>query len=1009
MQLEDQVKQLQQELLRLRTQQADQTQEIALQLNSFSDKLDLLAQQVQASSTISTKHISTEQNENALATQAQQQTGEALTQEHHPAQIPAAEEVKVTETEDSAWQSATSSKSPKKTTSAWFDAQLAQLVGFIKLLLSPLLGHFGELITKASGFYRHYQAKGLGPVFLMTLAGIIAFTLGFGYLLQYSINHWLSDLGKVLLGLTAANTTIAVGIFIHHKRSGMKEFGSSIVGLGLILNYLCLYFIGPYFNLISTDFCFGLLLINTLLGYGLSFKLDTKIVAVLALLGGSLSPFMTFDSTAATSFYIPYLFIVAAASLVQTSKLRWPPLLEIAAVIHIICLELITHYLVLPFNDLNWQTITVTLIANGFFYLYTLGCLYLIGRSMLPRRLLFIPVIFMIATLYNLYQLSSYAGEIFATNALICAVLYAFSKQRTPFKPLLLLFGASFAGLAAVLLFQPSLFAQIILLEALLLLWLGTKENYLSVRTEAYVLLLIGVLTNVVQVFDKLLGHFSSHHLELSISALLSCLAIYLSISLLSKSAKRLKPAEVRLIHWLKEGLSLLIIPAFLLITSLISTQYFLNMLPLLSVGLLYLSQKDKLTLTEILAWLSLLPLVAMIAFGILDSGSLSFSDQTRTVKLARIELFAALILAYYWYKKYYQQGVLTKLAYYIQLACYLSLPLLFIPKVTRSYPEYLAIALWCSSVISVGLAKFVTHRALKFESQLITVLAILMTANYCLANLWQGLVALLIGAIVIGIIWLRYSQLNCLWRSLLGLQWSITPYYIALCLAVVTQSIAQIFTTQWQALWAITSLTLCGYFALLSQGKNSVSKLMRACLKASFSCAYYLTYLFAVAPLMLLPSSLAQSTNVLILCLCQGGALLLLALMMKTSHLGVTSHKKWLPKISLIWAWNIMLTLSYLSWSYQLAISFGAPISSILLVIHACVLMFISLQPKQTNIIRLASILFSLACLKILILDMASFGLVQKVVAFMVIGGLLLSVAYFYQKRKNQLATQCV
>jgi len=46
---------------------------------------------------------------------------------------------------------------------------------------------------------------------------------------------------------------------------------------------------------------------------------------------------------------------------------------------------------------------------------------------------------------------------------------------------------------------------------------------------------------------------------------------------------------------------------------------------------------------------------------------------------------------------------------------------------------------------------------------------------------------------------------------------------------------------------------------------------------------------------------------------------------------------------------------------------------------------------------------LFAIACAKVIFLDMANFLIIQKVIAFMLIGGILLAVSYFYQKMKNQ------
>jgi uncharacterized membrane protein len=39
-----------------------------------------------------------------------------------------------------------------------------------------------------------------------------------------------------------------------------------------------------------------------------------------------------------------------------------------------------------------------------------------------------------------------------------------------------------------------------------------------------------------------------------------------------------------------------------------------------------------------------------------------------------------------------------------------------------------------------------------------------------------------------------------------------------------------------------------------------------------------------------------------------------------------------------------------------------------------------------------------------VIFVDMASFELIQKIVAFILIGVILLTVAYFYQKAKNKL-----
>ena len=68
---------------------------------------------------------------------------------------------------------------------------------------------------------------------------------------------------------------------------------------------------------------------------------------------------------------------------------------------------------------------------------------------------------------------------------------------------------------------------------------------------------------------------------------------------------------------------------------------------------------------------------------------------------------------------------------------------------------------------------------------------------------------------------------------------------------------------------------------------------------------------------------------------------------------------------------------------------------------------MFLSLRPGCQIMLKLAAGLFAISCLKVLLLDMAAADLLQKIIVFMLIGALLLGVAYFYQKSRARLLSQ--
>ncbi|MGI2118919.1 DUF2339 domain-containing protein [Shewanella oncorhynchi] len=1049
MPLKDDVAQLKAELAQLQSLHLSQQSSLGRQLAEFSTKLETLSQQIAAEDTL------------PLTYAAQTPTLEPASVEPAPAEPNPWQQGPIPSEpwQEDPWQRKTKNTSTEQVakTEHLIQAQNQQLSDEVKLQasvqaasqfdellsqgLAAVMAPFAAVNEQVKSFYHHYQAKGLGPVFLMTVAGIITLTLGFGYLLQYSINHWFSELGKALLGFASANAIIVGGIFIRQKRAGMADFGSGIVGLGLILNYLCAYFIGPYFELIPNSASFILLLLITLAGYGLSMRLDAKVIAVIALVGGSTAPMMLLSQSYAPLLYLPYLVLIGAGALAQSRKLKWPLLLEISALLHIGCIEAFSNFIELPLGDIGGVSLLALISINAFFYLYGItGLLFTKPfthqdekHNALSHRILALPIALLAFVLLELTQFTEFAGEIFAANALICAALYwkrtgNLEKARSG---LLLVFAGSFAGFAALYLLSHDFLGLVLLLEALLLLWIGTKEELISVRAEAYVLLLMGLGLNVSSVLTGMSLLESSFIDGAPISPLsafgfpllalaLSCAALVLVIRLLTLHHTLLSTLESQLNRVLKELLSGFYVATIILAAYLLSSDYYLAILPLVSLLLLYLSAKDRLVVSEFAAWLLLLPLLFKVVEGIMLTGSFSFSAQPLMAKLARFELFIVLLLAHYWYRRHYKDALFAKAAYTMQIFCYLLLPLILLPKVIRNHWEYTAIALWLSTFMSLGLAYFVKHKSLNIEAKILTWLAVLMTASLCLIHAWQGLAALAVGALFMGFTLLRYRQLPETWRPLLQLQWQLSPYYFALVLAVIVYG----FNHSELVGIAMTALALSGYFALLIQRGLSLRGLsqrsvgqasysakfplaaeIQAAIKESYHLAYGLTLGLALLPIMLhFELTLGLNRDNASFVLIEFLSLALLARLILQHGAAIRLHRRILPLQGLKWGWHLLLALSYFMWSYSFDNMIAAPLSAILLVIHGSVLMFISLKPQNANMIRLAAGLFTLSTLKVLLLDMASFELVQKVIAFMLIGVILLTVSYFYQKARNRL-----
>ncbi|PKH02486.1 hypothetical protein CXF72_11375 [Psychromonas sp. MB-3u-54] len=202
---------------------------------------------------------------------------------------------------------------------------------------------------------------------------------------------------------------------------------------------------------------------------------------------------------------------------------------------------------------------------------------------------------------------------IFLINSLVCCV-----KEQKSLSGLLLVFAGSFAGFTALFLISLDFLGLVLLLEGLLLLGLGVKEGDQSLRMEVYVLLALGLILNINGLSDTVVSvDYDLYRFEqygfILLTLLLSTAAVLIVSVMIGKLFSEAVPSDfefkVRIIT--KELLSYSSAASCLFISNLLIADNTTHLLPLLSLLLLYLAARDKLKLTELLAWLIiLLPLI---------------------------------------------------------------------------------------------------------------------------------------------------------------------------------------------------------------------------------------------------------------------------------------------------------------------------------------------------------------------------------------------------------------
>lgn len=122
-------------------------------------------------------------------------------------------------------------------------------------------------------------------------AAIILILFAASFFLKYAFdNRWIGELGRVAIGVAAGVTMVALG-FKYHKR-GWTVFSQILTAGGVILLYLSVYAAFGYYHLATQAAAFAYLAILVAEAAGLALLYDAPAIAIMALIGGFLTPIL---------------------------------------------------------------------------------------------------------------------------------------------------------------------------------------------------------------------------------------------------------------------------------------------------------------------------------------------------------------------------------------------------------------------------------------------------------------------------------------------------------------------------------------------------------------------------------------------------------------------------------------------------------------------------------------------------------------------------------------------
>lgn len=862
--------------------------------------------------------------------------------------------------------------------------------------IAPLFGPTAGVIKAGLDTYKHYRQEGKAPVFLLTLAGIIALVLGFSYLLQYSFNNWFNELAKVGLGFIATCCIIYAGIWINKTKKGFTEFAAALMGLGVILNYLCIYFIGSYYGFVTPGIGFVLLIINTCVAYVLASIYETRVVAVITLIGGATTPLLLNAPSFDPIIYLYYLCFLVVTILHLAEKIAWKRLTQATWVIVVAMVELVLHQSV--------QQPPVFSLGVPFILFYLFSYFSLFQGKQLRSTLGLEDLILISANIaffvYSLYIINPFfiaLGSLYLASAVSFFIGYAFFKNTDNKKVsgIFILTGGILLGFAILALNSVYVIGLSWAIEALFLVYFGFKFNFKEVRFEGYVILAIAIAQIMSLVFSSWVGVLPQS-LDIAWGNLVSLGVILVGTYTLLDRHKSMQHKYEKWINTCsKELFSFWVVTVYIITSLILIPDYVLILGVIPMTYLLFRYHKWNLKITHYLALSHLLLLVLQVIISAIEVNSFRFSDQPLIAKIARVEFAACMWLLFEFYLRFKSTSNIYKFAQALRIAFYMLIPIIFLPYVFRNYPQFFPVVLWISTAVCYLLTKNLNYLILRKELNVLTITAVTVTIMACFLayeDLWavRAIEALVLGNVAYLSLLFYEKGLHKPTHKMSPYQFMFTSYFYFLG--------ASIFIVSFIALNVLTIslLITAGYYYFLIFKNPTLLPLRRnMSLVYGVGTALILSIEF-ISINFNYPFDLFSTV----------------ATLLGITLLGVVIHSKYYVmeavKIKLggeplhLWGFHILVTLTYTSILSKFFSDLETPAITVVFVIHATTILFITLKPRFAHLSKFMLAIYGLALFKIFYIDLSESTLIEKVIVFLVIGVLLLAGAYQFQKYRT-------
>ena len=880
---------------------------------------------------------------------------------------------------------------------------------FIQVFLVQIAALIFDWFSPLINIYENYKARGMLGIFFLTIAGAGLVLAGFGYLMQLLIDEMGAGLKSLLMSATAAS--VVAGGLVLKVKTKLAEFASAIVALGLLLGFSTVYFVGSVYQLIPGLPVLLLYAALALACHYLALWLDTKVIAVLGIVGISVMPLLSAATSIDPTYYVIALLCVSASSLYLAYKHIGHWLAE---------LTFTFAFVALGWIDAANAVFMSAWMINAFYLLFSAYIAYNLFMHQTPaKRYLVLQAAVLGGTLVLLLQGFEYQsiGALYSSkdvsnafynsinfqlliNAALSALLaFLFFRVKHEHIALMVLVAATWVVLSIISLLEATYWGIAWAVEALLLIFMSRHYKLPSLIHQGQSL---GALAFGYCLL-ALIPYFPAPALQ-SQDGWAIVLVIMLLVAFWQRVIKTRPDAEVQYSPYVQARVYPLLVfieAAWLSIVLLSCAYIWLDGWAGLSavfvqIALLFRSrqvnstQANK-TLLELLACSLVLFPLAYAVMGSDAVNSMRFSALPLYAKASLILAFVQLWLWSAFYRKFNPQSSLSAIAERARILFYLLLPVIWLPTLYRRLDDDILMLLWLSPVLAMVLAHLTKAKPLYMQSKLLFVALTLLTL-WLLAqnNLLVSLTGIVGYMAAVGISFALNKRIKNPESADMLKRWSINSW----ALNTVGLMLAITLGLEFDSL--LIPLIIVSLFSIAVIGAHQ-----RFALCAS-NRAFHLLYL-AIASVSSWQLLSAQSSGAglsgvyHVLYVISPVLILLSAWIMKNRGLLPFNAKQKTATQNIELGMHTYLLITYvltcLALDYYAMSLAVAP----LLAVHGAAILFLKNRTKMT--VRYSFGLILLGIAKLALIDTANVVLWQKVMLFIGIGVFILFASFWYQK----------